>query len=280
MNPIGNKKKTMNNTTTSQEGVTAEWTQTNKRMCESLLSVVPDFQRNKKRTTKAKINHDLHNGNFYQNGATIVLSDEGLLIDGQHRLSSFLETGVFPEVLIVKGISTVNGYATIDSGSSRTCADTFKSKGVKNYAPVSTVAVGLLRLNNGDYHSTNAGYSNKEVYQCYLENSESIDYWIKKYTTLNSNIARTTRSLVACYAEKIISRDKIKEFFSAVESGIGSRTCISFRKALIVNSNKARGKMHSREIAALCLYSLDKFDQGIELSSIKMPNKFPYLSEG
>ena len=263
---------------TSSEGVTAQWVKLDKSTCEKLLAVVPSYQRNKKKSTLSMIVKDLEKGYFRQNGSPIVISDQGYLIDGQHRITAFLKSGVFPEVLMVTGVSEKYGYATIDSGSSRSYADVFKSKGVSNYCRKATISVILLGLLKKTYCNGPAN-SRQSVYDCYLENKESIDYWSNKYPALDSNIAATIRAASACYAEKIIPREKIHAFFEAVESGIGARTCIAFRKAIIVNSNKIRGKMHQKEMVSLCIHAIDLFDQGIEQSRMVMPKKFPYLEE-
>ncbi|NCC66460.1 MAG: hypothetical protein EOM15_17640 [Spirochaetia bacterium] len=69
-------------------------------------------------------------GRWVENGQTIIISTDGFLIDGQHRLTALVAAGVTLEMLVVKLESKDNEgdltarHIPIDIGQSRTLANT------------------------------------------------------------------------------------------------------------------------------------------------------------
>lgn len=84
----------------------------------------------------------IKNGMFKFNGASIVISEDGILLDGQHRLMAVEElTGYKIKTVLVTGVKQ-NTMQTIDIGSKRTNADFFSLNGIKN----STALASMTRL--------------------------------------------------------------------------------------------------------------------------------------
>jgi len=65
---------------------------------------------------------DMRSGRWVMNGAPIVFTDDGQVIDGRARLLACVHSGAAFDTLIVRGISA-NSYETIDSVRKRTLAD-------------------------------------------------------------------------------------------------------------------------------------------------------------
>lgn len=78
-------------------------------------------------------------GKWVLNGESIILDDEGCLIDGQHRLWAVVEAQVAIESLVVRGADR-KGFATIDTGTARTLANVL---GICNEKYAATVAAAL-----------------------------------------------------------------------------------------------------------------------------------------
>ena len=70
----------------------------------------------------AEYKKDMLSGNWRFNGDSIRVNDAGILIDGQHRLTAVVESGVSCEFLVIKGIAT-SAKHTIDTGKGRTGGD-------------------------------------------------------------------------------------------------------------------------------------------------------------
>jgi hypothetical protein len=71
---------------------------------------------------------DTSNGRFMFNGESIVISDSGVLIDGQHRCKTVVETRNSIQTVIVFGPSEEARY-TIDIGKPKTAANFLHMKG-------------------------------------------------------------------------------------------------------------------------------------------------------
>ena len=119
-----------------------------------------DMNRRVNSKKVAEIASDMQNNNFMFNGASIVIADDGTLIDSQHRnLASIKSDECFPAI-IVEGVpkDVVN---TIDSGRARTYSDRLRIRG---YADASHLAatVGMMAL-IARRQPKNAGLSASEL---------------------------------------------------------------------------------------------------------------------
>jgi hypothetical protein len=82
------------------------------------------------KTGKNEIKQDIANGRFVFNGESIIVSDTGVLNDGQHRCLNVLETGVSIQTVIVFGPKEETRFS-VDSGKSKTVANYLSMKGRK-----------------------------------------------------------------------------------------------------------------------------------------------------
>lgn len=83
--------------------------------------------------------HAILSGQWAINGETIKFSDEGILLDGQHRLMAIIKTGTAVQTIVVRGLEP-QVYETIDTGSLRRPSDTLARNGESNSITLSTVA--------------------------------------------------------------------------------------------------------------------------------------------
>lgn len=73
----------------------------------------------------------MERGAWHQNGQPIIVSASGALLDGQHRLSAIVMSGIPQRCMVVEGVDD-SAFATIDTGMSRTTADVMGMTGVGN----------------------------------------------------------------------------------------------------------------------------------------------------
>lgn len=96
----------------------------------------------------------MESGGWELNGKTIVISDTGRLMDGQHRLSAVVKSNTPQKMTVIRGVSE-SVFHTIDTGSVRTAADVLSISGVSN-AEASVLAtmirIDLLVSNVGTTH--------------------------------------------------------------------------------------------------------------------------------
>lgn len=93
---------------------------------------------------------DMKDGRFDGlNGQTIVISKDGLLNDGQNRLTAVIESGVTLETFVVFGADR-NGRMTLDQGKPRTSANYLAMSGVENAKVLSAVGSIVIAYQRGD----------------------------------------------------------------------------------------------------------------------------------
>ena len=73
------------------------------------------------------------------NGQGIIFSAEGQLLDGRHRLTAVVATGLDVPMLIVRGAKD-DSFETMDSGKGRTLANVLSIEGAKNAASTAATA--------------------------------------------------------------------------------------------------------------------------------------------
>ena len=83
----------------------------------------------------------MREGHWILNGQPIIFADN-LLIDGQHRLSACVRTGIPLEVLVVE-LGDSNAFKTLDQGKRRNGADVLGIAGYTNTSVIFT-ALGIL----------------------------------------------------------------------------------------------------------------------------------------
>lgn len=85
----------------------------------------------------------MEDGQWEMNGDSIKISDTGILLDGQHRLTAIVMSKTSQDVLFVTGLKE-SVFTTIDVGANRTAADMLSIAGVKNSAIVASAAMLYL----------------------------------------------------------------------------------------------------------------------------------------
>lgn len=97
-----------------------------------LDTVTPDLQRKFRASIASRYARDLKAGKWQHQGDVFRVSDSGHLIDGQHRCSAVVQTGMpipYP-VILITGIAE-EAIHTIDRNAPRKMRDVFHLKGYK-----------------------------------------------------------------------------------------------------------------------------------------------------
>ncbi len=111
--------------------------------------------RNIRASHVKRIARDMLSGRWQLNGDTIRFNCDGSLIDGQHRLSACVMSGVSFQSMIVRGLDS-NVRKTIDDGARRTHGDRLAMTGTKHATTVSAALKLITSLARGvaNYQST------------------------------------------------------------------------------------------------------------------------------
>lgn len=87
--------------------------------------------RGLKKHQKAFLHRQIDGRKFVYNGETIIVGDNGQILNGQHRLSACVAAGKPIEVLMVFGIPA-SAFVTVDQGARRNGGDVLAIEGHKN----------------------------------------------------------------------------------------------------------------------------------------------------
>lgn len=116
-------------------------------------------------------------GEWELNGATIVFSDEGVLLDGQTRLTAIAESGEPCDTIVVRGISA-SAQMVMDTGVKRSVTAQLELLGVKDAANIGTAAGRMYRKDHWGIESAVSGLHTemtiKAIVAYALENEERL----------------------------------------------------------------------------------------------------------
>jgi|GEM_PF-2286555 len=95
---------------------------------------------------------DIEAGHWYHSNDGICLSTDGTLLNGQHRLTAILESGL-PAVLLVIRDMPLEAMIAMDRGTGRTTADLLGFRGHKNNHSLGAVVKLIIIVESGRIYS-------------------------------------------------------------------------------------------------------------------------------
>ena len=132
--------------------------------------------RNITQSHLALIKSEILSGKWQYNGQPIIVGNTGRLLDGQHRLTAVVETGIPIDTAIIKGIDE-DAFVTIDTGKVRGGADVLSIAGSKHGSHVASAIRKILEQFGGT-KKCQGKYSHKisngEYLAVYQEHGEEL----------------------------------------------------------------------------------------------------------
>ena len=148
-----------------------------------------NIEKNRKinKNTLRRYCKDIVDGNWCEStGETIKITENGVLVDGQHRLMAIIETGIPHYFDFVFGVSDY-AFKYIDTGKPRGAHDIFRIEEIPN----SGVIPGIIRFYNG-LKTEKIQIAGKNIYS--LSNSQILDVYYKN-PEMWQKIAKKSQSL-------------------------------------------------------------------------------------
>lgn len=159
----------------TQAGVTSKLVLITPELAQEYLNRNTHNRSMKENSLKVLRDH-MNSGTFEsKNGQTIVFSDNGVLMDGQHRLQAIVDTGKSFEFILVEGVKE-STFTTIDVGVKRKGRDVMQIEGIPHANGIAATVTFYLRFKNNlstltggvQYH--NIAYD--EMMRIYNENAD------------------------------------------------------------------------------------------------------------
>ncbi|MCD8302561.1 MAG: hypothetical protein LUC44_06035, partial [Prevotellaceae bacterium] len=117
----------------------------------------------------------------------ITFSEEGRLLNGQHRLKAVVKSGKTVRMAVMRGVS-VKDFSVIDTGMMRTSSDILSIAQVPNYTSVASIIGRYLYYSDANYGRMFT--SREEVLDIYLADSEFWQYACQFARRLNDTKVR------------------------------------------------------------------------------------------
>lgn len=213
-----------------------------------------DGNRNKVENNVIKIATDIEGGLWELNGETIIISDDGLLNDGQHRLQAVVLAGQPVQMLMFFGAARKSRF-TVDMGAARTCGHLMSMDGVADANVVAAVSKLLLTYLRGAY--TNADHiagTKQEVRAFFEQNRQNIEkaHAAVAYSQFGKAGGRTY--LIAGYAIlSDVNQAACDEFFTKLLDGAGLQKGCAILQARNHFLSSSKERLHSWEKLELLL---------------------------
>lgn len=171
---------------------------------------------------KSEIRQDLANGRYVFNGESIIVSDTGVLNDGQHRCLNVLETGISIQTVIVFGPKEETRF-TVDTGKSKTVSNFLAMKGRK-YTHALGPATGYILLWK-EHGYLRDGPDWRPTKQAILEGADAIrgiDTSVE-FTAVSMKSTRSHAVLAFCHHAfwRAASRENADHFMTKLMEGDG-----------------------------------------------------------
>ena len=184
---------------------------------------------NRKLTTTHVMNlaSEMKKGNWMFDGQPIRFSENGGLLDGQHRLNAVAESGLSQEFLILTGIDPA-AFKVMDSGRIRTSSDIFSIEGIPNSIVAAACTKLVLTHLSGNNALTNGAgtstkFSNTSLLEFYNK-TPNLKKWISEASSrskfFNKVLSPTEISALSfLMGEKNVIQSEL--FWDSVCNGLG-----------------------------------------------------------
>jgi hypothetical protein len=277
---------------TSPKSKNGEFFMNDKKIVSRLVLYTPElakfildnFNEKNRPISKNNVNFlvkEVENGNWMGNGDSIRFNENFDLIDGSHRLSMILNTGVTIPFLTLSGFES-DSFKSIDIGRKRTGSDVLAIEGIKNYTNTSATVKFI-------YAFKNAKYSANTMSSRTLTNTELIEYYntlphidesvktINKYADNCKGFIRPTLIAGFHYLMSEIDTKLADEFISKLCTGVGleeDSPIVVLRNKLIKTKFDKNYVIKNEELLKIICYSWEKFITGKKIKTIKLPEEY------
>lgn len=180
------------------EGVVSEVVEITPVLAEILLASNPD-NRNINEDRVSAYATDIDNGDWSLNGEPIIVSDTGLLNDGQHRCSAVVKAARSIKAVVTIGVER-DSRLTVDQGKVRTAGDYLGMEGVADANHIAAVASYVWQYEQkGRLTRSTKDLPTKVQIQQSLRDHPKIIESLHALPSASRNIARSRSILAFCH---------------------------------------------------------------------------------
>ena len=192
---------------------------------KDVAEVLLEFNSGNRSLNRRKLGHladQMKNGTFENTGEPIIVSKEGILNDGQHRLFAVIESDAVVDLDIRFGIAR-KAFVKTDTGTSRTGGDVLAIRGVKGGNAVAPAVRLLLLMQRGLPESVREFVSVAQVDEAYSR-WQGIEAVAKEMAGLSfpKGVRSTPLLAVAYMASCSPGKDRLAGWLETLATGLAT----------------------------------------------------------
>ena len=181
------------------------------------------INRQERLSTIKKYAKKMRDGEWLQTGDTIKITDNGILIDGYHRLYAIIEAGVTIPIIIVRGVDQ-NSYSEIDTGQKRNYTDVLYIDGYRKYTKYITAAskVIIYFIEHKTYpDSSSLSYIGiNDIRRVCDKYHDIMEYAAQYYSSRQKGLINASVNISLWTMFSTIDEQKTYDFFDKIYTGI------------------------------------------------------------
>lgn len=225
--------------------------------------------------------HILQAGDMVMNGETIIIGIDGTLLNGQHRLTACVESGIGFDAMVVEGID-LNAFRTLDGGKKRTTGDVLAIDGEAQSNKLAAAIQALVSFadQDGRHMASRGGAGMRKV------TPQIAERVLSKHPGLRDSVTAMARSKLYTnqhgyllhYLFSIVSAELADAFAAILCDGhedIG-RPFVVFRETLITNHNYSHLR-NTNAAKAIKAFNAERTGQRPKLLRLLGAEEFPRI---
>jgi hypothetical protein len=219
----------------------------------------------------------MRRGQWQVTNDAIVVSETGILLNGQHRLTAVVASGLpYVDMLVSRGNANT-AFTVIDTGLGRKTSDALHSAGMTQGSHFASVGRLLYAIEN-DVNIFNTEMvkliTNDDILQYVLQNEEVLTWAIRKGDIVNQSIGgiKTAWATFAVLAANKYGVERVELFLDAVASGNDLKKDdprLALRNFLARTRSQYKSAQQSRLNIPVFIKTFNTWNQGGKLSVIR-----------
>lgn len=159
------------------------------------MDILQNNHRNRKMNKELVLLYadQMSRGLWKFNGESIIISDENILLNGQHRLGAIIKSGTSQKFIVVQGISQA-AFDTIDTGKTRTAGDILSIANIKESTKISSIITRFFGVSVSQSRRESLLRSRRSKQEVLSEYQSNPDFW-RAVLTASSRLYRRIRLL-------------------------------------------------------------------------------------
>ena len=225
----------------------------------------------------------MEKGQWMENGESIKISKDGVLLDGQHRLAAVAKSKTEQRMLIIDGLDD-EVFSTIDSSGGRSAGDVLFISGVKHAYPIASIVRMYLKMKeeypvNGVKSAAKIRISNVDVLNGYYTMPDFFQSIFETSNMLHHKQKVLKQSEIGAYMAYLIiqkkhKQDKVEPFFMMLLDGKTDCMAIDLFRNKVIDAGLRNLKLNREFKRAILIKAWNAYITGKQVKVLSYnPNK-------